>query len=339
MWDLAGKLLPKHNKSLLQFSVTLNSEQLDGTAIKVTSATKGFALGNMIPDVNPKALTDVAGNPLPEGTLPLAVDYADGMLTVNVIPGITAPGKTYKVTLTPDVNGAKAATLTVKTPKAGKTSAVTAKIKLSGSIDVIRPGNSITVTPSLTNFLGQPSETWLEFQSYDSKAKTWNDCDALFAVQRNENGTFSVTPGAGVIAGGKYRVRVAAGLPGCSEPVYSSYATMSVKMGSAKITADKKAVTLYIGDTNARTSVLLSSTDKTQNAISEVNVVTPKGYEDAFICDYNRETGKVTIAIANPTHKLLVKAKSVKLTLQVTLDGNITGKPNISIPVTATILK
>lgn len=313
---------------LAKTSISLNAEQKDEAFIKVTSGTKGFDVGAVKLDVTPTL----------EGALPLNVDYADGMLHVAVNEH-TAPGMTYKVTVTPKVEGAKVATLTVRTPKAGRYSAVTAKIKLSGSIDVIRPGKAITVTPSLSNFLGQPAATRLEFESYDAKTRIWSACNELFSAQPQANGTFAVTPLAGAMSGSKYRVRAAVNLPGYEETIYSGYANMSVKMGSTKLTADKKAVTLYTGDTNARASVLLSSLDKTQTGISKVNVLVPRGYEDAFAWSYNGETNKVTLSIANQENSLLVKARSVKLTIQVTLDGNETGKPNISIPVTVNVLK
>ena len=123
--------------------------------------------------------------------------------------------------------------------------------------------------------------------------------------------------------------------------VETALVSLSVSMGSARLTAKFSDTTLFAKDVHDRALVWFESGDLTLNDVSRVAIRDAK-YRDMFeVIDY----GDGLFAIGykdNTVHPSLITAKSttsVTLNLDVFLEGNQTSKANTTAKLKLTIAK
>lgn len=252
---------------LSKTSLTLNKTVLDTAALDLTCLTKGYDLQNV---VLPDAYTGA--------NAPLDIGFADGKLTVAVNDK-TQYDATYKIPIQATEND-PAVTLTVKIPAENK-STVTASLKAQGAIDAVRDGTSITVTPSYKNYMGLSDISQeLTIESWSGKkGEAYQKVDGLFQVQREVDGTYTITkaPGQTLDVSLKYRAKLtfAGGAP--------AYVNLSVKSGTGKFTVSGIPV-LYQLDRFSSGTFTVTTTDTTLNEIDRLEFKTP-AHEEIFVLE------------------------------------------------------
>lgn len=302
---------------LSKTSLSLNKALKNGDAavVDVTCLTKGYDL------IQPKiSLMDSSGKVSAEGQLTL--DYSNGKLTVTT-NGSTRYGATYKILVQATAKD-PAVTLTVKIPDAYH-STVTASLKAKGTMDVIRGGTAITVTPTYKNYAGLTDiEPNLTIESWSGKkGESYQTVpDGQFTVTPNADGTFTVTkaPGANVDSTRKYRAELT--FDGGAQPAYCN---LTVKSGTAKAAVTGTPV-LYKSDRFSRSSFRINVTDKTVNPIAKVEIKDTKLAALYEIHDYGN--GEFAIGFRNNT---VGAVKSASIPLNVFFEGNGSAKPNATL--------
>ena len=225
--------------------LTLNKAVNDVASVAVSCTTKGYAFSG--PEQELLELKNKAGQDAAEE---LTVTCEKGRLTVSVNEK-TKFGETYKVLVRAN-EAAPAVTLTVTIPAENK-STVTVSLKASGSIDVIRDGSAVTVTPSYRNCTAQARrEEWLEV--LDAEQNVIADSreeNPVLKIQKDAQGRYVISkvPGADLDHTGKYTARLIAIFAG--DETVSSAVKLTVKMGSAKMTPEGSG-TLFAKDKNTR---------------------------------------------------------------------------------------
>ena len=301
---------------LSQTSLSLNKTIGDTAAVTVSCTTKGYDLTKPV-----IWLMDSTGKNSAEGCLDLT--YSSGCLTVGTNDA-TRYGATYKLLIQATAFD-KPVTLTVKIP-AQQNSKVTASLKASGAIDVIRDASSVIVRPTYKNYAGlTPLEKVLTiFSSADGKTYA-EDVTSHFRITPNADGSYTVTklPGEQLNAGLKYRAVLT--LPGVanSDPAYVS---LPVKSGSAPVKLSGTAV-LYKNDRFSRSPIPFTVTDGAMNPISRVEIKDPKLAQLYEVYSYGN--GEFAIGFKNDTVGAGVKSGNVAL--EVYVDGNASAKSNASV--------
>ena len=301
---------------LSQTSLSLNKAIGDTAAVTVSCTTKGCDWTKPV-----ISLMDSTGKTSAEGCLDLT--YSNGCLTVGTNDA-TQYGATYKLLIQATAFD-KPVTLTVKIPTR-QNSKVTASLKASGAIDVIRDGSCVTVRPTYKNYAGvTPLEKVLTiFSSADGKTYT-TDVTSRFLITPNGDGSFTVAkqPGEQLNTALKYRAVLT--LPGVenSDPAYVS---LTVKSGSAPIKLSGTAA-LYRNDRFSRSLIPFTVTDAAMNPISRVEIKDAKLAQLYEIYSYGN--GQFAIGFQNSTVGAGVKSGNVAL--EVYVDGNASAKPNASV--------
>ena len=302
---------------LSKTKLTLNKLTGDKGTVTVSCATSGYDFTEPVIILSGSA----------EGKLDVA--YENGRLTVATNKN-TQYGKTYRITLKADPY-APSSTLTVTIPTIAK-SEVTASLKVSGKIDVIRAGSKATVTPSYKNCLNT-AEAEEELIIYNSKKAKVND---LFHIEPNGKGGYTITQAEGArLTAGTYKVKLLATIG--DVPVESKQISLTVSMAAPKLTVKTSNTTLFAKDGNDRALVRFVAKDTTLNQVTQVRIKDSK-YQDKFeiiACG----NGEFAIAFRDgKVHRSLV-GKTVTLTLNVFLEGNQTSKANTTAKVKLTIVK
>ena len=301
---------------LSQTSLSLNKAIGDTAAVTVSCTTKGCDWTKPV-----ISLMDSTGKTSAEGCLDLT--YSNGCLTVGTNDA-TQYGATYKLLIQATAFD-KPVTLTVKIPTR-QNSKVTASLKASGAIDVIRDGSCVTVRPTYKNYAGvTPLEKVLTiFSSADGKTYT-TDVTSRFLITPNGDGSFTVAkqPGEQLNTALKYRAVLT--LPGVenSDPAYVS---LTVKSGSAPIKLSGTAA-LYRNDRFSRSLIPFTVTDGAMNPISRVEIKDPKLAQLYEVYSYGN--GEFAIGFKNDTVGAGVKSGNVAL--EVYVDGNASAKSNASV--------
>ena len=301
---------------LSQTSLSLNKAIGDTAAVTVSCTTKGCDWTKPV-----ISLMDSTGKTSAEGCLDLT--YSNGCLTVGTNDA-TQYGATYKLLIQATAFD-KPVTLTVKIPTR-QNSKVTASLKASGAIDVIRDGSCVTVRPTYKNYAGvTPLEKVLTiFSSADGKTYT-TDVTSRFLITPNGDGSFTVAkqPGEQLNTALKYRAVLT--LPGVanSDPAYVS---LPVKSGSAPVKLSGTAV-LYKNDRFSRSPIPITVTDGAMNPISRVEIKDPKLAQLYEVYSYGN--GEFSIGFKNDTVGAGVKTGNVAL--EVYVDGNASAKSNASV--------
>ena len=295
---------------LSKTSLSLNGKIGDTAVVDVTCLTRGYDFTNPVAALIPPNSKDGQSIDLSQpGTQePLTVSWSDGKLTVTANSTAEA-GKTYKIALRATEND-PAVTLSVKILD----TAVTASMKASGTIDVVRDGTAITVTPSYKNYAGL-ADIAPQLTIESGNGKTYKEVDAgLFSIVHNENGTFTITkvPGAEVDTALKYRAKLT--FKGGANP---TYVNLAVKSGTAKVAVSGTPV-LYKADRFSRGTFRLTTADKALNPIVKAEIKDAK-YQGIFEV-YSYGSGEFAIGFKGnkvPDGKL-----PTSVVLNVYVDGN-----------------
>lgn len=296
------------------------------TAVKLKLSKTSLSLNKTIGDYTEVGVTCLTKNydfkqPMISKVDNLDVVYSNGKLNVAVNEN-TQYGKTYKVTVRA-TQADTPVTLTVKIPAQNK-STVTASLKTKGSIDVIRDGTSVTVTPAYKNYAGLVDiEPALTIESFSSKkGEPYQPVsEGQFVVTPNANGSFTIAkvPGALVNPALKYRAKLT--FKGGAQP---AYVNLTVKNGTVKATLDGTPV-LYQIDRNSRGTFKIRVMDETVNPITKVEIRDAK--VAALYQIYNYGNGEFAIGFKDNTVQNAKYPTSAALT--VFFDGS--QKPSASI--------
>lgn len=295
---------------LSKTSLSLNRKIGDTAVVDVTCLTRGYDFTNPVAALIPPNSKDGQSIDLSQpGTQePLTVSWSDGKLTVTANSTAEA-GKTCKIALRATEND-PAVTLSVKILD----TAVTASMKASGTIDVVRNSTAITVTPAYKNYMGL-ADISPELTVESGNGKTYKEVDAgLFSIVHNENGTFTITkvPGAEVDTALKYRAKLT--FKGGANP---TYVNLAVKSGTAKVAVSGTPV-LYKADRFSRDTFRLITADKALNPIVKAEIKGAK-YQGIFEV-YSYGSGEFAIGFKGnkvPDGKL-----PTSVVLNVYVDGN-----------------
>lgn len=327
------KLTVKRTAVKLKLSSTklsLNSAISDKASVTVICTTKGYDCKEPIVTV-----MDKSGKNPSDG---LKAEYNDGGLTVSV-NGNTKPDTTYKVLVQANED-APAVTLTVSTLKENK-SDITASLKLSGSLDVVRDGSAITVMPSYKN-CGNTVERTEILQILDKDGRviadsSWEKNETM-NIRKDHQGRYILTrvPGALLDHTQKYTVKLIAGIDG-NAPVTAETA-MKLMMGSSKLTLTADNSVLFSRDIHSRVNFVLTAMDTQLNDISEVSIKSDKNKYDEKLEIHSYGNGEFAIGFKGETVHSSLIGKTVTVTVNIFLDGNETEKANTTAKLKVTIL-
>ena len=258
-------------------------------------------------------------------------------LTLTAGKELTTGKYTATVTATYGESGSvsKNVTFTVKR-SSSKIPASGVTIKTSGSIDVVKPGSYVTITPTIKNYyLHMLKESDLVFCKVTGKTATpiANEEDCPFQVE---------------LVGTKFRVSLKPGVTvNHLKAKYSVYmkldngktsakATVNLKMSTAKVTQSVKSVSLVKTDRFSRGTVVirvtttgLSPIDWEKTASYFVSPKDSKG--NPFFTLKVLENGTCAICYTDNAINPSVKAGTVKI--PVYLEGNISAKANATVSV------
>ena len=312
--------------------MTLNKKTGDEGSIALTCTTKGYTM-----EAPCYQIVDAAGNVTNDA---LTIGYEDKNLTVGT-NGSTAYGTTYKIILRA-CEKAPAYTLLVTVPSE-ENSNITATVKVSGKVDVIRDGSAVTVTPVYKNrSTAKPTEETLYiYSSADGYTTPVND---LFNIESNGKGGYSVTRNEQAELNHTYKYQVNVVSKFGEMEVKSAKTPMTVTMGSAKVKVKAENKTLFAKDRNDCALVWFESSDRNLNQVTGIKIADTKKvkYSQMFeVIPYG--DGLFAIGFKDgKVHKSLTGksfSKSVTLTLNLTVEGNQTTKTNTTAKVKLTIVK
>ena len=293
--------------------VTLNKDLKDTASVTVSTVTGGYEVTNPV---------------LTFDDTKLDVRYSDGKLTVSLEDGAEY-GKTYPVTVSA-YEGAPVVKLSVAVAK--QTAAVKSTIKASGTLDVIRESTAITVKPTYTNVANVDVDKDAVLKIYTSADKY----KEVFAEVQAENGIFVIDNSVISDHTLKYKAQLETAVYADRDPVKSSMISLSVKMGTAKLTVKTSGTTLFGKDRNDRALVWFEAKNAALNEVSKVEIKDAK-YQDKFeVIDYGN--GQFAIGFRGGVPESLI-GKTVTLNLNIFIEGNQTEKANTTAKVKLTIVK
>lgn len=305
--------------------LSLNKAVGDVASVTVTSATRGYTLAEPV-----WQLMDKSGRQSADGKLDIR--WTDGKLMVAA-NNATEYGGAYKLLV--KANGeAPAQTLTVTVPAENK-STVTATLKAKGGIDVIRSGSALTIAPSYKNCSAETEkEETLIF--YKTVGKQTVDASDLFTYTK-ENGVFAVTkaPGAVLDHSAKYTVKLVSRIG--DVVIESKPASLSVKMGTAKLAVKAEDTTLFAMDKNDRALVWFEAADESLNDAAKVAFKNAKQAELFELIEYGDGTWAIGFRDGKVDKSLV--GKTVTVNLNVFIEGNQTTKANATVNVKLTVVK
>lgn len=306
--------------------LTLNKTIADKASVAVSCTTKGYEFSEPV-----WQLMDKSGKNSAEGALDIA--WSDGKLNIAVNDN-TAYGATYKLLVKANAY-APAATLTITVPTEAK-SAIKSSLKAKGTIDVIRAGTAVTITPGYKNCgtgtVG--TEELLIYSSADKYAAPVND---LFYIEKDAQGRYILTAAEGLDHSKTYKAELVTTFG--ETKVTSARVALKVKMGSAKLTLTADGNILFANDKNSRVDFTLTAKDASLNEIQEVSIKADrKGYDQMLeVIPYGN--GEFAIGFKDETVDRSLIGKTVTVTLNVKLTGNETAKVNATAKLRLTILK
>ena len=307
-------------------SLSLNKSINEAGSVNVTCATKGYAFSEPVWE-----LMDKTGKVSAAGMLDIT--YADGTLKVAVNEA-TQYGAIYKVLVRANT-AEPAVTLTVTILPQNK-STVTASLKAGGSLDVIRDGKGVTVTPTYKNVSAgtEKLETLAFYCSADNYAKAVN---GLFQYEANGKGGYTVTraEGAKLDHSLKYKAELVSYVGGST--VVSTKVPIKVIMGSARLTVKESSVDLFAKDKNDRAAFRMEAVDPALNVVSRVRIKDAK-YRGLFEV-YSYGEGEFAVGFKNGKVDSSLAGKTVTLTLNVWLEGNQTAKVNTTVKLKVNVVK
>ena len=306
------------NLRLSKSALTLNKLVNDASSVAVTCTTKNYVLGEPVISV-----MDKTGKNSAEGKLDTS--YSGGTLYVSVNEA-TEYGASYKVLISAS-EGHRAATLTVTIPAQAK-SAITGTLKVKGSIDIIRSGSGITLTPTYKNVSSAGYTERVEV--YSSADKFAKPVEGVFAVDGMK--LTNICADSRV----KYKVRVIASFASGAEAA-TPLTAITVKTGAARLTVSGKPA-LYLKDVNSRGDFRITSADLTLNGIAKAEIKDAKNAAMFELYEYGG--GRFAIGFKDGViAPSAAKLRSVSIPINIWLDGNETAKPNTTVTVKINIAK
>ena len=244
---------------------------------------------------------------------------------------------TYNVSVLTDFGSAepvlKNVLITVKESAPGKVQP-SLSLKASGSIDVLRPGTKVTLTPTVKNCYTQtlaPGDLTVT-RTYDSARKAYvtEDVTGWFDVTV-ENGKYVVAPKGGVALRHADKFNVKAEVQTDGEPLYSGAVTLKVTQGKVKVKQSVKSVTLLKFDRYSEGEVRLTVADPALTGIAYVELDSKSAAKFDL-----KDLGNGVYAIGY-AGDLITTAKGATVKLRVFMSGNLTSKPNATISVKVVI--
>ena len=314
-----------------QTKVSLNKQVNDAAAVEVSCRTAGYAFEAPLME-----LRDSSGKILLDSGMELTnnrklrVTWADGK--VHIQPGAEAAyGERYQLRLMADANS-PASKLTVNILSQSK-SKVSLSLRAKGSVDVVRQGSAITVTPTYKNC--GSGENWQEQLLVYSSADNYREpVEGLFHIHRLD-GSYTLTREGALDPNLRYKVRMVSTNAGVE--ISSSLISISVKMGSAKVAMEASGTTLFAKDGKDRTELVFTSADETLNQVKRIAIRDSK-YRDHFeIIEYG--SGEFAIGFKNSKADSSITGKTVNLKLDIYLEGNDTDKANATAKLQLKVLK
>lgn len=296
--------------------LTLNRDVLDKATFAVTCVTKGYNFTRPV-----WLLTDNKGNAIDEDVLDIS--WSNGMLTVATTEA-TPYGASYKLQISPET-GRKAVSLTIAIPVKNK-SAVSGNLKVSGSLDVIRDGTALIVTPIWKNCNGAQRTEVLTIRNGRGE-----DVTDRFSVTEDD-GKYILTRADALDHSDKYTATLSAVF--VNGKTVEMTGSLKLKMGSAKLTMNNNGSTFFAKDRNSRIRVFFASADTSLNGVTRVELAS-KLADQFEIFDY----GSGNFAIGFKDGKVPEKLTSVNLVLNVWVEGNETAKANVSLKMTTKIVR
>ena len=243
-------------------------------------------------------------------------------------------GYTYTATVQADLGNGQAVAadtkLTVKSSQ--KSPAITATLKNSGGIDVIRPESTVIVTPTLKNVYGHvyAEEDLVFYRGTGAKAtEITNKEEIPFIIQTDAGGYQLKLKGEiGDLKTDTYSLGMRFTTDNGQAVATKAPVAIPIKMGTAKLAQSTKAVQLLKNDRYSYEEILIWSDDATLSGIKDVKIVDKT---NTFAVDY-LGNGKVAIHFAdNQISTAALKAKSMSIKLDIWLEGNNAAKANGSI--------
>lgn len=311
-------------------SISLNKTLDDAADVAVTCTTRGYAFTAPLMELQDSKgkVIEAYGESLLDNDK-LHVTWKNGKIHMEL--GTNAEyGQKYRICLKAD-SYSPVAVLKVSVPSAGK-SKVTVSLKAKGSVDVIRQGSAITLTPSYKNCMA--GQNWQEeLLVYTSQDKYTVPVEGLFHIAR-EDGQLVLTQAGSLNPSLKYKVQLVSRLDDLE--VKSGKISISVKMGSAKLTMASSGTTLFAKDKNDRAELLFAAKDGTLNQVQNV-VIKDSKYKKLFeIHSY----GNNAFAVGYKAGKVdsSIVGKTVTLNLNIFLEGNVTAKPNATLKLKVKVL-
>ena len=298
---------------LSKTSLSLNNSVMDSAMVDVTCLKKNYDLRE----------------PVISGPENLNVMYSDGQLLVAV-NAKTEYGATYRVSIRATQYDAPV-TLTVKIP-AEKKSAVTATLKATGQLDVIRDSTAITVTPTYKNCLREPNAYW-QMDIYSSADGYAEPVNSLFHVEKTDRGSFVITRAVGSQINPKLKYRAVLTSKFVNVTVKSAPIALKVTAGSAKITAQAPGSTLYAVDKNSRADFRLIPGDSELNKILSVRLKNQSDRNLFELFDYGNGAYAIGFKNGEVDQSLMFGKTAISLPLEVILDGNGTPGASIAVPL------
>ena len=314
-------------------SVSLNKLMGDTADVAVSCSTAGYAFESPMME-----LRDSTGRKVLDSGMELTnngklfVTWTDGK--VHIEPGEDAEcGKSYQIRLKANDYSS---TVTLKVSILSQSrSKVSLSLKAKGSVDVVRQGSAVTLTPTYKNCTSGKDwqEELLVYTSAD-RYKTAVPADELFYIEQ-ENGAYILTQAGDLNPNLKYKVQLVSRL-GDTE-VRSSQTSISVKMGSARVTMTAVGTTLFAKDRNDRVEVTFTPKDETLNQVKRIEIRESR-YRSVFeIIEYGN--GEFAIGFKDGIVNNGIRGKTITMNLNLYLEGNETGKVNTTAKLTLKVLK
>ena len=302
-------------------SLTLNKKLGDRASVAVTCTTKGY-------DFSEQPMWELkAKNRKDSAAGKLEIKWEENKLQIAVNEA-TEPGATYNLQVKANKH-APAANLAIKIVDV----IPTVSLKASGTIDVIREGTAVLVTPSYKNCMDLPRSETLKV--YSSADKFTEPVAGLFHIERDDYGRFVLTAEPGLDHTKSYKVELESTVSGIT--VNSAKISVKVKMGSAKLTVKTSDTILFAKDKYDRAQIWFEAKDATLNKVASIAFKNAKQAEQFEIIKYG--DGHYAIGFKSNNVDQSLMGKTVTVTLNVFMEGNYTAKANTTANIKLTLVK
>ena len=256
------------------------------------------------------------------------------VFTITALRDDLTPG-TYTAAVIADYgSGTTEKAVSFKVKRSVPAPAASLTLKTAGSIDVLRPGSAVTLTPTFKNCYDYDLDAAdiAVTKTYDGASKTKVSADAtgLFQVTVKEGKyVLCIAEGAAVSHLDKFTVTATV------NGIASKAAALKLLQGKAAVAQSTKAVTLVKTDRYSRGEVKLTLTDPALAGIREVKLISPADKEKRPYFSL-AESGDGVYEIfyyENLLPNEIVKLKTQTVKLQVFLEGNQTAAPNVTLSI------